>query len=240
MKGINGKGNNHGVEPGNGMALSNISIHHNFLVNNFARNPALSGNGPIELVNNLIYNYAAFGTQIQNRGGGTRLNIIGNYYKAGPDTFANRYALLVDQAMIYDVGTYSLEQTSESMYVHDNLSPQRTASSQPEWNVVGYCASTGVYCTAAAPSSFQRTTPWPSSRFPITISSAANVPAIVLSGVGQIYPAAIPQTHVLSVNINRIRAVSTPTTTGLFWPTVQHLRIVTRTEYQTRGRSPTA
>lgn len=188
MKGINGKGNNHGVEPGNGMALSNISIHHNFLVNNFARNPALSGNGPIELVNNLIYNYAAFGTQIQNRGGGTRLNIIGNYYKAGPDTFANRYALLVDQAMIYDVGTYSLEQTSESMYVHDNLSPQRTASSQPEWNVVGYCASTGVYCTAAAPSSFQRTTPWPSSRFPITISSAANVPAIVLSGVGANLP----------------------------------------------------
>lgn len=188
LKGINGKGNIHGTEPGNGMALSNISVHHNFMINNYSRNPVLSGNGPIELVNNLIYNYAAFGTQIQNRGGGTLLNIIGNYYKAGPDTFVKRYAILVDQATTYGVGTYSFEQTAGSMYVRDNLSPQRTDSSQPEWNVVGYCASTGEYCTAAAPTSFQRSTPWASSRFPISVISAANVPTVILNGVGANLP----------------------------------------------------
>lgn len=74
------------------------------------------------------------------------------------------------------------------MYVKDNLSPQRTNSSQPEWSVVGYCGSTGAYCTAAAPSSFQRSTPWLSSRFPISIATAANVPTVVLNGVGANLP----------------------------------------------------
>ena len=188
LKGTNGKGNLYGTDPGNGMALSNLSLHHNFMANNYMRNPVLSGHGPIELVNNLIYNYGAFGTQIQNRGGGTLLNIIGNYYKAGPDTFTSRYALLVDQASTYSADTYSFEQTAGSMYVKDNLSPQRTNSSQPEWSVVGYCGSTGEYCTTAAPSSFQRITPWPSSRFPISITSAANVSTVLLNGVGANLP----------------------------------------------------
>ncbi|MDH5766082.1 MAG: pectate lyase precursor [Gammaproteobacteria bacterium] len=66
----------------NGPSGHSISIHHNLFAHNLNRNPAVA-NGPAEIINNVIYN-VRHGFIHHNPATG-RFNIIGNYYKQGPD-----------------------------------------------------------------------------------------------------------------------------------------------------------
>ncbi|MES9990829.1 MAG: endo alpha-1,4 polygalactosaminidase [Candidatus Thiodiazotropha sp.] len=61
---------------------ANVSIHHNLFAHNGNRNPAVA-TGPAEIINNLVYN-ARHGFVHHNPASGD-FNIIGNYYKQGPD-----------------------------------------------------------------------------------------------------------------------------------------------------------
>ncbi|MES9968418.1 MAG: endo alpha-1,4 polygalactosaminidase [Candidatus Thiodiazotropha sp.] len=61
---------------------SNITIHHNLFAHNGNRNPAVA-NGPAEIINNLVYN-VRHGFIHHNPATG-EFNIIGNYYKQGPE-----------------------------------------------------------------------------------------------------------------------------------------------------------
>jgi hypothetical protein len=60
-----------------------ISLHHNLWANNAHRNPRVQGASPIQIINNISYNW-------RNRAGGmksgARLDIVGNVLKAGPWT----------------------------------------------------------------------------------------------------------------------------------------------------------
>lgn len=184
--GREGKGFLMGTPPGRGSDMGTISFHHNYLTSNFMRNPEIGGDGPTEVVNNVIYNWGAFGTGMQNRGAGTAVNIIGNYYKAGPNSSTSRYEVLVGRTS--QAGLY--EQLRQMIYVRDNISPHRTSNAQPEWDIVGYCGLAGsAYCTIPASTSFQRSSPWPSSAYPITVSPAEENVANVLQNVGAILPA---------------------------------------------------
>ena len=163
FNGIGGKGLLIGAPPGLGHEMGSISIHHNYITSNYMRNPSIAGHGPTEVVNNVIYNWGPLPSTVQNRGGGTAVNFIGNYYKAGPDSSKSRYEVLVDGA--------SPEQLPQMVYVRDNLSPHRTSSTQAEWAIVGYCKSGPTYCVVPASTSFQRSSPWPpSSAYPIAVS----------------------------------------------------------------------
>jgi pectate lyase len=186
FSGIEGKGLLVGTPPEQGSDMGSISIHHNFLTSNYMRNPAIYGDGPTEFVNNVIYNWAEGGAQIQNRGTGTAVNIIGNYFKAGPDTMTDRYEMHVDQAGRFV--TVKDEQLPQMMYTRDNFGPHRTNSTQAEWAIVGYC-TVEHNCTNPASVSFQRSSPWPPSDYPITVSPAQANVENVLNNVGATLPA---------------------------------------------------
>ncbi len=216
--GTAGKGSIHGAEPGNGTAFYNISYHHNFLANNNMRNPMLAGHGPIEIVNNVIFNYAAFGTEIQNRGGGAKINLIGNNYKAGPDTYSGRYEMFITQG--YDTGGpngNAIEELPQMVYLNDNLGPHRTSSSQPQWDIMGYCGVVGTYCSVPASTVYQATSPWPSSAFPITTVSSANAVSTVLNGAGAVLPARDAFDAKLVSGYNNGTGTNTE---GNIWPTL--------------------
>jgi pectate lyase len=66
----------------NGPNGANISIHHNLFAHNGNRNPAVA-NGPAEIINNVVYN-VRHGFVHHNPATGD-FNIIGNYYKQGPE-----------------------------------------------------------------------------------------------------------------------------------------------------------
>ncbi len=61
-----------------------ISIHHNLFAHHFRRNPAV-GNGPVDFRNNVVYNFRDGWSHEGNYRGTSGFNIVGNYYKAGPN-----------------------------------------------------------------------------------------------------------------------------------------------------------
>ena len=65
--------------------MGSVSIHHNYIASNYMRNPSIAGDGPTEFVNNVIYNWGPFGSQIMNTEAGVAVNFIGNYYKTRPE-----------------------------------------------------------------------------------------------------------------------------------------------------------
>jgi pectate lyase len=182
--GNGGKGMILAVDPGSGSLMRNISVHHNYLASNAQRNPLIGCEGPTEVVNNVIYNWQSFGAWIQSRGtAGAAVNYVGNYFKAGPDTWTWRYEMAISGSNAFGV----LTQPPQMVYVQDNIGPHRTSSNQAEWALMGFGGGStpnGEDTYGPASTSFQRGAPWPPSANPITVASAfANV-ATVLNNVG--------------------------------------------------------
>jgi len=64
---------------------SNITFYRNAFLNNKDRNPKIKDNATnIELINNFGYNWKASGLGI-DKGGRSKINVINNYYKHGPN-----------------------------------------------------------------------------------------------------------------------------------------------------------
>nr|HQU84398.1 pectinesterase family protein [Pyrinomonadaceae bacterium] len=70
-----------------------ISYHHNFYAHHFNRNPRVGDDITLDFVNNVIYDW---GTDASYSGGAaegiTKVNYVGNYLVAGPNTPANKRA----------------------------------------------------------------------------------------------------------------------------------------------------
>ena len=66
---------------------NNVTFHHNLLAHHYDRNPRFDHDcvsnrrGPIDFVNNVIYNW---GNRSSYGGENRKINIVNNYYKAGP------------------------------------------------------------------------------------------------------------------------------------------------------------
>ncbi len=60
-----------------------ISVHHNLFAHHKRRNPAIA-NGPADVINNVVYNFRD-GFLHDNKTNDITFNIIGNYYKRGPN-----------------------------------------------------------------------------------------------------------------------------------------------------------
>jgi hypothetical protein len=85
------------------------------------RNPQLVSRGPIECVNNVVYNFQS-GGRFDN---GALVHFVGNRYMPGPDTRAS------DMGLIY--GTSSA--LTSKAYVEGNIGPGRPTNSGNEWAI---------------------------------------------------------------------------------------------------------
>jgi pectate lyase len=101
-----------------GDATENVSVHHNLFAHNTARNPQVTSPGLIQVVNNVIYDYGDSALQTSNPYGPPQVEIVGNYFKAGPDSDPERYE--IDAYPIEDGGQWSL-------HLKDNVGPHGTA-----------------------------------------------------------------------------------------------------------------
>ncbi len=63
--------------------VSRISLHHNLWAHNAHRNPRIRALTETEIVNNVVYNYRNRATRFSE---GARVDVVGNYYLAGPWT----------------------------------------------------------------------------------------------------------------------------------------------------------
>jgi len=110
-----------------------FSIHRNLMISNSQRNPLINAkNGLFEVTNNVIYNWRYFGAVFSSQGSDddrVEVNLINNYFKAGPDTRLNRYEIQIGKPDL------------SNLYLKGNLSPRRTTQDQDEWIGVGLSGS---------------------------------------------------------------------------------------------------
>jgi hypothetical protein len=168
----------HGTEPGDGANQANITLHHNYFVNCDQRNPLLTSDGPHHIINNLVYNWRHFGTGIQNRGNGTKVNLIGNVYRRGPNSNPHRFAAGMDGDVLNPEGL---------IYVEDNIGPFCSPADDSPWSIIGSgydVDPTSKYWTIPLEEEYRRGEPWPASPVPVTVTPAADLAAVVLDEVG--------------------------------------------------------
>lgn len=74
-----------------------VSLHHNLIAHHVQRYPKMNPSaGPVDLVNNAMYNMGSWGHAIVQ--GGARVNFVNNYVKPGPNTTIETFVLESDVA----------------------------------------------------------------------------------------------------------------------------------------------
>ena len=160
---------------------SYLTLHHNFFTSNLERNPKLANYGGLtHFVNNLVYNWGGYATSIRNQDGfplSPRVNLVGNVYVRGPG-----YMPGVDRRPI-DLG----EVDDGSVYVRDNLGPQRQTEEVDDWELVGDRLALESAVVQASTTK-RRAEPWPVGGVPVTIEPASTVRETVAKQAGASYP----------------------------------------------------
>src|SRR5262245_34966925 len=103
------------------------SVHHNLFAHNVERNPRVSLDGIVDVVNNLIYNPSFSGgwgpSHVKSASGAAiPINYVGNYYKPGVDSGSAAY-------YVSSSGTHEI-------YLEDNLVPVDVIRPADQGNVV--------------------------------------------------------------------------------------------------------
>jgi pectate lyase len=172
-----------GTDVGNGDRLKNVTLHHNLMANTAQRNPLLASNGPHHIVNNVVYNWRDFGTQISNRNingaDGARVNLIGNVYIDGPVSNRNRFPIGVDGDVL---------NPANYIYVSGNRGRSPLGATATDWDLVGSGYDPTKYWTQQLPVSFRRATPWPDSQIAVTITPTDQVIDTVVANAGATKP----------------------------------------------------
>lgn len=109
-----------------GGATEDISVLHNLFAHNTARNPQVTSPGRVQVVNNVIFNYGDSALQTSNPYGAPQVEIVGNYFKEGPDSDPERY----------EIDAYPIEEAGEwSLHLRGNVGPHGT-SDGPQTDLV--------------------------------------------------------------------------------------------------------
>jgi pectate lyase len=126
-----------------GDRAGDISVHHNLFVHNIARNPQISAPGRVQVVNNVVYDYRDSALQTSNAHGAPKIDVVGNYFKAGPESDPDRYE--VDGYPVQDKnGAWSVHVTGNVGPHGKTLGSQRDLVSPEDQDLVVNDAPPGL------------------------------------------------------------------------------------------------
>lgn len=156
--------------------LTNVDIHHNLVISSSYRNP-LAKNKSMRLINNIFYNYAFYATQL---GGGIQADIIGNYYRAGPDTEN------VHEVQAFPSGNDESAFGTLSLYLAGNKGPNHDDPDTDNWADMTSVVSdeNKPEIGSLSEQRYRRRMPMPARHVPITIHHVDDLEAILLPIVG--------------------------------------------------------
>ena len=163
--------------------FKDVSLHHNLFANTSHRLPLIKI-ASAEVINNLIYNWGMYATGIK---GGAHIDIIGNKYKPGPETRSS----LFQEVIVEDSGYGDPDDPRSgapgyaSIYIKGNIGPNVSDESADNWGMV--FSMDGEHTSERTPISrdiFERTTPLPAYKYPISIDSVGNAETAVLNDSG--------------------------------------------------------
>jgi hypothetical protein len=98
---------------------------HNWMRNGYFKNDRAGETSVFQFVNNLVYNWGYHGTQFGGSDGYTKIDVVGNYYKEGPN---------YDNSLYNDVMVWP----NSSVFVQGNIGPRRPNDSMDDWAIAGY------------------------------------------------------------------------------------------------------
>lgn len=147
----------------------NVTFHHNLIAHNSSRTPRFSGGETaacenVDFRNNIIYNWG-FNSAYGGEGG--KINMVANYYKAGPATKSGVRNRIVEPS-----------DGNGKWYIEENYITGYPAITQNNW-------AGGVQGTYAAEKTSRAYTPFP--YIPITVQSAEEAYKLVLANAGVNY-----------------------------------------------------
>ncbi len=99
----------------------NITIYNNFFANSVERLPAIGYNNEVETINNVIYHWTFKATRVADG----RANVIGNYYKPGPQVINELNAVQIEKI-----------DGTPRVYVRGNIGPARPTDNLPQNYIV--------------------------------------------------------------------------------------------------------
>ena len=115
-----------------GKSSNRVTIYKNLFAHNHDRSPRITGDnsfhGQYQIVNNVIYNWGNSATVFdpsQNgkvKNGRLDSNIIGNFFKAGPDSNTKKPQILLGDG--------------SKVYVKGNIGPHRPNNSMNDWSII--------------------------------------------------------------------------------------------------------
>lgn len=159
--------------------LINIDAHHNLFANSSYRNPLIK-NKSFRLVNNIIYNWNLFATQL---GGGVKADIIGNVYKPGPMYLppASRRA---HEIQVFTAPNSSTPLGSPSIYVVGNIGPHNATPESDNWGMVQEVTAEGNPEIGPLSTAYKRNSPLPALPIPIEADSASGLESLLFPTLG--------------------------------------------------------
>ena len=188
LNSVHGKGK-HGY--GGIWGGTDASYHHNLLAHHYSRNPRLDHDyvstlkGPVNLVNNVIYNWGDNGTyggeSANDNNDYKKYNLINNYYKPGPATASGKYRFIdpwTKACSNCSSATGSQTIVPGHFYMDGNVFSTNDDWSADNWK--GTTASESVVAVIKAASAFK---PASGSHY-LTIQSAGDAFTAVLAYAG--------------------------------------------------------
>jgi len=168
------------------------SYHHNLIAHHHSRAIRFNGSrahdttAVVDYRNNVIYNWgdmnAAYGNEVNIKGGSAQLNMVNNYFKGGPATPAARAAVIFDVTQAYDAA--NPEKPVGTVYATGNYDVGYPAVTADNW--VGILLH-HYPATAANFARFKQVAPTPNLA-PITTETAEAAYRAVLAGAGATVP----------------------------------------------------
>ncbi|HAO34046.1 MAG TPA: hypothetical protein DCQ84_13990 [Candidatus Competibacteraceae bacterium] len=164
--------------------MTNIDIHHSFMANTTHRNPLIK-NKSFRLVNNIIYNWKFSATALI---GGVNLDVIGNYYKAGP----LRQGRIPYEIYVCPTPGPDTPLGPPSIFSSGNIGYHNPTPANDDWGMIWEVTSESIVdewetpakLIGVLPAQYRRATPLPTLPYPITAQSAAELDNRVLPTVG--------------------------------------------------------
>jgi pectate lyase len=146
-----------------------VSVHHNLFAHNNGRNPLMKGGTTSEVINNVIYNWGTWEatalSNFENIDATVLCNILGNFYKPGPNNSPRKPLNLDDEKL----------KPGTRIYFKDNYGPGRMSDDIDDWILVDGSRQWKVDEPALPPSV-------------ITTFSASETYEMVLNKAGAKYP----------------------------------------------------
>lgn len=206
----------HSMGPLIGNGTTKVTFFNSLFAHNNQRNPLIGGSvgggSEFELVNNVVYDDGAFGSNVGFDGTPVRINFINNLHLPGPGSSTNRYPIAIVDGI--------------TAYARGNINVKRLSANDPEWDAIGCSSGCGNFMTEPAPTAWQANEAfdYPLKDMPTMTDDA--VTAGVLDGAGASLARDAADARVVDDVINGTGGfVDDPDDVG-GWPSVANMRSV--------------